>query len=59
MTNLTYKKFSDIDQDDDFFDSLKGDYKEFPDWFAKKAAAGERAYIMRRGGYSGISLFKN
>ncbi|WP_081053668.1 N-acetyltransferase [Burkholderia territorii] len=58
MTNLTYKKFSDIDLDDFFFDSLKGDYKEFPDWFAKKAAAGERAYIMRRGGIQGFLYLK-
>lgn len=34
---LGYKRFKDIDLSDEFFDSLKADYKEFPAWFAKKA----------------------
>ena len=33
MDNLIYSKFSEIDLNDPFFDSLKDDYKEFSDWF--------------------------
>ncbi|WP_071775131.1 N-acetyltransferase [Burkholderia ubonensis] len=58
MTNLTYKRFSDIDLSDSFFDSLKDDYKEFPEWFAKKADSGERAYIMKRSGIQGFLYLK-
>lgn len=43
---LTYKYFSDVDLNDVFFDSLKDDYKEFPDWFNRKAAQGEGAYVF-------------
>lgn len=42
--NLTCKKFSDIDLSDQFFDSLKQDYAEFEQWFAKKAA--DSAYVF-------------
>lgn len=35
--NLNYKKFSQINLSDTFFDSLKQDYAEFEHWFAKKA----------------------
>ncbi|WAW11113.1 GNAT family N-acetyltransferase [Oxalobacter vibrioformis] len=43
--NLETKKFKDIDLGDPFFDSLKNDYKEFSDWFARKAD--ESAYTFR------------
>jgi len=46
MKNLSYKLFSDINLDDAFFDSLKADYKEFVDWFKKKAKEGARAYAF-------------
>lgn len=46
MTNLALTKFSDIDLTDPFFDSLKADYKEFPEWL-KKADQGESAYIYK------------
>ncbi|MCM5509788.1 N-acetyltransferase [Vibrio sp. SCSIO 43169] len=36
MENLAIKKFSDINLDDPFFDTLKQDYKEFENWFARK-----------------------
>ncbi|HVJ47911.1 hypothetical protein [Desulfitobacterium sp.] len=36
-------KFSDVDLNDPFFYSLKNDYSEFPNWFAKKGTAGENA----------------
>jgi|SRR5471030_508674 len=44
--NLQYINFSDIDFQDVFFDSLKSDYRELPEWFAKKSAEGSRAYVF-------------
>ncbi len=35
---LEIKYFRDIDISDPFFDSLKEDYKEFPEWFQQKAS---------------------
>lgn len=46
MNGLQYKKFSEINIDDIFFDSLKADYSEFADWFLRKADAGEEAYVF-------------
>jgi hypothetical protein len=43
--NLTYDTYGQIDIADPFFQSLKSDYREFEDWFARKAA--ERAYVSR------------
>lgn len=43
---LVKKKFSEIDLSDPFFDSLKGDYIEFPVWFAKKSNSGDWAYVF-------------
>lgn len=37
MENLVIQKFSDINLNDPFFDSLKADYVEFSDWFERKA----------------------
>lgn len=37
MENLIIQKFSEINLADPFFDSLKEDYKEFSDWFERKA----------------------
>ena len=54
MRNLVYKNFADIDISDDFFDSLKADYAEFPSWFARKATSGEKAYLYTQ---SGIQAF--
>ena len=41
-----WKKFADVDISDSFFDSLKGDYKEFPEWYAKKSINGEKTLIF-------------
>jgi predicted GNAT family N-acyltransferase len=41
---LQSKHFRDISLDDPFFDSLKQDYQEFPDWF--KGKADETAYTQ-------------
>ncbi|NLC35229.1 MAG: N-acetyltransferase [Alcaligenaceae bacterium] len=35
--NLQYKRFCEINIEDPFFDSLKNDYKEFENWFLRKA----------------------
>lgn len=43
---LELRTFAEINLGDSFFDSLKVDYKEFPQWFAKKAAAREDAYVF-------------
>lgn len=44
MENLQYKRFADINLNDPFFDSLKASYREFSDWFRRKAE--ERAYVF-------------
>ena len=37
MNNIVRRKFSEIDLDDIFFDSLKNDYPGFGDWFKRKS----------------------
>lgn len=39
-------KFSEVNLDDPFFDSLKADYEEFPVWFKKKSDTGEYALVF-------------
>ena len=39
------KPFAEIDIGDPFFDSLKKDYEGFSDWYGKKSAGGETAYV--------------
>jgi hypothetical protein len=48
MENLKHIKFSEVNFDDIFFDSLKADYKVgFVDWFHKKSQrADEKAYVL-------------
>ena len=48
MKNLKYCVFGDVDLADKFFDSLKEDYAEFSDWFERKAASQEMAYVFYR-----------
>ncbi len=43
--NLSYERFADIDLSDEFFDSLKEDYRHFDQWFDRKSA--EHAYVSR------------
>lgn len=42
--DLQVQRFSDIDLNDSFFDSLRASYPEFNEWYNKKAAAGSTAY---------------
>ena len=56
-----YKKFSDINLDDSFFDSLKADYPgtenstEFCTWFRKKSESGKKALVYEN--ETGIAAF--
>lgn len=43
--DLQVQRFSDIDLNDSFFDSLRASYPEFNEWYNKKAAAGATAYF--------------
>lgn len=42
--DLQVQKFSDIDLNDSFFDSLRESYPEFDEWYNRKAASGATAY---------------
>lgn len=44
--SMYFQPFSEIKFSDPFFDSLKQDYSEFSDWFARKAAQGHSAYVF-------------
>lgn len=46
MEILKLEKFSNINLNDPFFDSLKNDYKEFSEWFNKKSINDEYAFIF-------------
>lgn len=39
-------KFSEVNLEDSFFDSLKADYTEFPNWFKRKSDADEYALVF-------------
>jgi hypothetical protein len=43
---MEYKRFSQIDLTDPFFDSLKTDYSEFEEWYIKKSTTDEKAYVV-------------
>ena len=43
---LVQQLFRDINLADPFFDSLKQDYKEFTDWFNKKANQNESTFVF-------------
>lgn len=40
------KKFGEININDSFFDSLKEDYLDFEDWFERKKANNEEAFVL-------------
>lgn len=46
MANIESKYFNDIDLNDIFFNSLKDDYKEFSEWFSKKANEKKHAFTL-------------
>ncbi|WP_024851589.1 GNAT family protein [Hydrogenovibrio kuenenii] len=46
MANFEYKQLSEINLEQEFFDSLKEAYPEFPIWYQRKASEGECAYVL-------------
>lgn len=50
-----WRKFSEVNLDDHFFDELKADYEEFPIWFKKKSDAGE--YALAFNDEQGVGAF--
>lgn len=60
---FVHKKFSDIDINDPFFDSLKQDYPktstsaEFTEWFSRKSTEGKEALVFEDN--IGIGAFVN
>lgn len=46
MANIESKYFKSINLNDDFFNSLKTDYKEFIDWFDKKSCDDKYAFTL-------------
>lgn len=49
------RKFADIDLSDPFFDSLKSDYRQFSDWFARKRD--DYAYVIVQKGTGKLDGF--
>ena len=58
MHKLQLTPFGKIDLANPFFDSLKEDYAEFPQWFKKKSDAGESAYLYKSGALLGFLYLK-
>lgn len=56
--NLYEKLFNEIDINDPFFDSLKADYKEFPDWFIKKKENRAFVFYSTEGNLDGFLYLK-
>lgn len=48
MAYIEQKLFSDVDINDNFFDSLKKDYTEFLDWYTRKSDEGKKALVLYR-----------
>lgn len=44
---INYEYLYNVELEDDFFDSLKVDYKGFENWYKKKSREGNMAYISR------------
>lgn len=44
---INYEFLYNIDLEDEFFDSLKTDYKDFENWYKKKTLDGNKAFITR------------
>ena len=47
---ISLQKFSEINLNDRFFDSLKSDYHGFEEWFNRKASEGRKAYVQYTNG---------
>ncbi|MBN2909143.1 N-acetyltransferase [Polycladomyces sp. WAk] len=55
---IKLKRFSEIDLNDPFFDSLKEDYQGFVNWFNKKSEKGEKAYVLEDNGIQAFLYLK-
>lgn len=49
LKKFNWCKFGQCNLEDTFFDSLKEDYHEFPQWFQKKIVSGENAFVFKDG----------
>ncbi|MEL4360727.1 acetyltransferase [Shewanella algae] len=58
MENLVIQKFSEIDLNDPFFDSLKADYVEFSDWFERKSNSNALVLYNAQGTIEGFLYCK-
>lgn len=54
---FAWQKFSIVDINDNFFDSLKADYPEFTDWFAKKSREDKSALVYNDDNGIGAFLY--
>ncbi len=44
---IDYEKLQNVNLNDNFFNSLKNDYKNFETWFLKKQKEGYFAYVLK------------
>lgn len=58
MESLVIQQFSEINLDDPFFDTLKRDYIEFEDWFARKSDNNALVLYNERGQIEGFLYCK-
>lgn len=56
--NLEYVRFSTVDLQDPFFDSLKEDYAEFTNWFEKKSEESAYVFSSESGSIDGFLYLK-
>lgn len=47
LNKFNWCYFSDCDINDEFFDSLKSDYEEFPEWFGRKSEENTKAFVYK------------
>ncbi|MCO7125159.1 hypothetical protein NIE88_05145 [Sporolactobacillus shoreicorticis] len=56
VLSIRTKKFSDLDLDNPFFDTLKNDYPGFENWFIRKG--NENAFVVNDGGIQAFLYMK-
>lgn len=59
MTVIKKEPFSQINLQDEFFDSLRNAYNGFDSWFEKKSKQNQEAYIFEEYGVQGFLYLKN
>ena len=60
VPSVNWQPLHSIQVQDEFFDSLREDYPDFNNWFARSARAGRQAFVIHgpSGGYAGICIVK-